>query len=123
MEKLVNRKGKYQMKVIKAGEGSVYDAPNHFNMWGVRKFGPPEGAKGINVSISEFLPNGGATMSSSDKERIYYVLRGSISIEDGTGEIFDLEENDMIYIPPGEKRSMAVKGLIAARVLVMMVTK
>lgn len=111
------------MKVVKAHEGTVYEAPNHFGMWGVRKFGPPEGAKGINVSISEFLPDGGATMCSSDKERIYYVLRGSITIEDETGNKFVLEENDLIHILPGEKRSMAVNGLVAARVMVIMVMK
>ncbi|MCR4441791.1 MAG: cupin domain-containing protein [Peptococcaceae bacterium] len=111
------------MKVVKANEGTVYEAPNHYGMWGVRKFGPPEGAKGINVSISEFLPDGGAAMSSSDKERIYYVLRGSVTIEDETGNKHVLEENDLIHIPPGEKRSISVNGLVAAWVLVIMVMK
>lgn len=116
-------KGSKSMKVVRSKEGTLYTAPNHFNMWGVRKFGPPEGAKGINVSISEFLPDGGATMSSSDKERVYYVLRGSITIEDANGANYVLEENDMIHILPGETRSMSVNGLTAARVMVMMVMK
>ena len=73
------------MKVIKATEGTYYDAANHFNMWGVRKFGAPEGAKALNVSVSEFLPNGGATLSASDKERVYCVLRGSITVRDEAG--------------------------------------
>jgi quercetin dioxygenase-like cupin family protein len=81
----------------------------------------PEGAKNINLSISEFLPNGGAHMTSSDKERIYYVLRGSITVGNEQGQENILGEGDMIYIPPGEKRNMAVNGLMAARVLVMVV--
>jgi len=109
------------MIVVRANEGTVYEAANHFNMWGSRKFGPPEGAKNINLSISEFLPNGGALMTSSDKERIYYVLRGSITVGNEQGQENILGEGDMIYIPPGEKRNMAVNGLMAARVLVMVV--
>lgn len=107
------------MKVIKATEGTYYDAANHFNMWGVRKFGAPEGAKALNVSVSEFLPNGGAKLSASDKERIYCVLRGSITVRDEGGNAHVVDENDMIYIAPGEKREIAVNGLLAARMLVI----
>lgn len=107
------------MKIIKANDGSVYDAPNHFHMWGIRKFGPPEGAKTVNISVSEFLPNGGATMSASDKERVYIVLRGSITVTGENGETFVLNEEDMIYIAPGEKREVAINGIYAARVLVV----
>jgi quercetin dioxygenase-like cupin family protein len=107
------------LKIIKADDGSVYEAPNHFNMWGVRKFGLPEGAKALSVSVSEFLPNGGATMSSSDKERVYVVLRGSITVKGGNGDTYTLDEEDMIYIAPGENREMLVNGICAARVLVI----
>jgi mannose-6-phosphate isomerase-like protein (cupin superfamily) len=108
------------MKVIKSHEGTTYDAKLHYNMWGVRKFGKPEGSNGLTVSVSEFLPNGGADMSDAPIERIYYVLRGSITVENGTtGEKFVINENDMIYIGPGEKRSMTVNGNIAAQVMVM----
>lgn len=108
------------MKTIKGDRGSVYEAPNHFNMWGIRKFGQPDGAKVINVSISEFLPNGGAAMSASDKERIYVVLRGSIAVVGESGDTHTLNEEDMIYIAPGEKREISVNGVVAARVLVIM---
>lgn len=107
------------MQVIKADEGNVYEAKNHFNMWGVRKFGPPDGAKAVNVSISEFLPNGGALMTASDKERVYCVLRGNITVNDEGGQAHVLAAGDMIYIAPGEKRDMAVNGTVAARVLVI----
>jgi len=107
------------VKVIKANEGNVYDAPNHTNMWGIRKFGPPEGAKAVNVSVSEFLPNGGALMTASDKERIYCVIRGSIVVTEENGAAHILDADDMVYISPGEKRSVAVNGNVAARVLVI----
>lgn len=107
------------MKLIKASEGSVYDAPNHFGMWGIRKYGPPDGAKAVNVSISEFLPNGGATMSASDKERIYSVIRGAIVVTSEDGSEYHLNAEDMIYIAPGEQRSVKTVGNVAARVLVI----
>ncbi len=109
------------MEVIKANEGTVYEAPNHFNVWGIRKFGVSEGAKAVNVSISEFLPNGGASMSASDKERVYYVLRGSITVKSDQGNAYTLDENDMIHIAPGEKRDLVVNGTCAARILVVVV--
>ena len=109
------------MHLIKAGEGTVYQAPNHFNFWGIRKFGPPEGSAGLNVSISEFLPDGGADMSASpDKERIYYVLRGTMTVKDENDKAYHLEEGDMIYIAPGENRDIAVTGNAACRTLVVM---
>ena len=107
------------MKVVNASEGSVYEAANHFGMWGIRKFGPPEGAKAVNVSISEFLPGGGAKLTAADKERVYYVLRGSITVSEENGTEHRVDAEDMIYIPPGEKRSMSVNGNLAARVLVI----
>lgn len=109
------------MRLIKASEGTVYQAPNHFNFWGVRKFGPPEGSKGINVSISEFLPDGGATLSASpDKERLYCVLRGTMTVQDEAGVAYPMEEGDIIYIAPGEKREIKVTGTVACRTLVVM---
>lgn len=110
------------MKVIKSGEGEYYDAANHFNMWGVRKIGPADGARALNMSISEFLPHGGAALTQSDKERVYCVLRGSITVTDDSGKAHVVDENDMIYIAPGEKRAISVNGLLAARLLVVIAT-
>lgn len=107
------------MKVIKSDQGEYYDAPKHFNMWGVRKIGPSMGAKALNMSISEFLPHGGALLSASDKERVYCVLRGSITVSDESGTAHVVNADDMIHIAPGEQRSIAVNGLVAARLLVV----
>jgi len=108
------------MKVIRSGEGLPYEAARHFGCWSARKVGPAEGAQRVSVSVSEFLPNGGAEMSSSDKERVYYVLRGELVVKDGSGNRHVLRQDDMIYIPPGEKREIAVEGQTAARILVIM---
>jgi quercetin dioxygenase-like cupin family protein len=107
------------LKVVKSNEGNVYEAARHFNCWGIKKFTPSDVTKNLTVSISEFLPSGGAEMCSSDKERCYVVLRGSITVQDEQGNNHVLDENDMIYIAPGENRAMSVNGTAAARVLVI----
>lgn len=109
------------MKTTRASEGTPYEAAKHFHVWGVRKVGPEEGTRRLNVSQSHFLPNGGAEMSSSDKERVYYVLRGSITVR-GKNETHILEEGDLIYIAPGEEREIKVNKNECASILVIVVT-
>jgi len=87
-------------------------------MWGVRKIGMEEGTKRLNVSQSHFLPNGGAEMSSSDKERVYYVLSGSVTLK-GKAETHVLKSGDIIYIAPGEEREIRVNGNECASTLVI----
>jgi rhodanese-related sulfurtransferase len=101
------------LKVVKASDGSVYEAANHFDMWGIRKSGSPEGVKAVNISISEFLPSGRAKLTVSDKERIYYVICGSIMVAEEDGMANQINSEDMIYILPREKRSMSVNGDLA----------
>ena len=108
------------MKTIKATEGTPYDAAKHFNVWGVKKI-TEEQTRRTTVSLSHFLPNGGAEMSSSDKERVYYVVSGSITVS-GKNEKHVLNSGDLIYIAPGEERDMAVNGSEPAAVLVIIVT-
>ena len=108
------------MKTIRASEGTPYEAKRHFHMWGARKIGVEEGTKRLNVSQSHFLPNGGAEMSSSDKERVYYVLSGSITVR-GKAETHLLQTGDIIYIAPGEEREIKVNGNECASTLVIIV--
>jgi quercetin dioxygenase-like cupin family protein len=61
-------------------------------------------------------------MSSSPKERIYYVVKGSITVNDENGESHVLDPGDLIYIAPGEERDMIINGGKPAEVLVFIVT-
>ena len=108
------------MKTIKATEGTPYDAAKHFNVWGVKKI-TEEQTRRTTVSLSHFLPNGGAEMSSSDKERVYYIVEGSITVN-GKNEKHVLNPGDLIYIGPGEERDMVINGGKPAEVLVIIVT-
>ncbi len=105
---------------VKAREGTPYDAAKHFHMWGVKKIAP-EFSRRTTVSLSQFLPNGGAEMSASNMERVYYVLAGSITVR-GKGEEHLLAAGDLVYIAPGEERAISVNNQEPATVLVVVVT-
>ncbi len=107
------------MRTIKASEGAPYDAPKHFNMTGVKKV-TPDFSKRTTVSHSTFQPNGGAEMASSQAERVYYVISGSITVK-GPAEEHVLAAGDMIYIAPGEQRAISVNGGKPAQTLVIVV--
>lgn len=98
------------MKVIRDGEGIKYDAKKHFNCWAMYKFEVGKDTRKTAVSISHFLPEGGAEMSSSPKERVYFILSGGSLKVTGKSEEHVLEPGDMLYIAPGEERAAQVVG-------------
>jgi len=105
---------------IKDAQGAPYDAARHFGVYGLMKITEKESGR-ITVNYSYFQPNGGAEMSSSPKERVYYVVKGSITIS-GPNETHVLEAGDLIYIAPGEERNMTINNGKPAEVLVFIVT-
>ena len=107
------------MKLIKAGEGEVYEAKNHYNCWTARKITPDLGSKTVSISYSHFLPNGGANLSSSPMERIYFLLSGSLNVKSKT-EDFILQPGDMVYIGANEDREATVVGNVPATMMVIM---
>jgi glyoxylate utilization-related uncharacterized protein len=107
------------MKLIKVGEGTPYPAPHHYNFWSINKLNPDNISKRIHISISHFLPGGGAEMSDSPLERVYFCIEGRITVK-GQTEEFQLDPGDMIYIAAGEDRSLQVSNTKPATILVIM---
>ncbi len=107
------------MKVVRIGEGSFYEAPGHFNCTCMNKFIAGQETKRTTIAISHFLPDGGAQMSSSPKERVYVVLAGRIQVT-GKNEEHILEARHMIYIAPHEERAFKVLGSEPASILVIL---
>ena len=105
---------------VKDSEGTPYEAAKHFGVYGIMKVTEKQ-SKRITVNYSYFQPNGGAEMSSSNKERIYYIVKGSITVN-GKEEKHVLNPGDLIYIGPGEERDMVINGGKPAEVLVFIVT-
>jgi glyoxylate utilization-related uncharacterized protein len=105
---------------VKDAQGTQYNAAKHSEVFGLIKLGAEQTERTI-VNYSYFLPNGGAEMSSSPKERVYYVVKGSITVS-GPDEKHELNEGDLIYIGPGEERNMTINGGRPAEVLVFLIT-
>jgi quercetin dioxygenase-like cupin family protein len=107
---------------VKDAHGTQYDAAKHFGVFGLQKITEAQ-SKRITVCYSYFQPNGGAEMSASPKERIYYVVKGSITVNGKDGsESHLLNPGDLIYIAPGEERDMVINDGKPAEVLVFIVT-
>ncbi len=108
------------MITVKADQGQIYDAPKHSGVFGLQKITEADTER-VTVNYSIFLPDGGAELCSSPKERIYYIVSGSMKVT-GDSEEHILETGDMIYIAPGEKREVTLLGHKACESLVFIVT-
>lgn len=106
---------------VNDGQGVVYDAAKHSEVYGLQKITEAQ-SKRTTVCYSYFQPNGGAEMTPSPKERVYYVVKGSITVNGRDGETHVLDAGDLIYIAPGEERDMVINGGKPAEVLVFIVT-
>jgi quercetin dioxygenase-like cupin family protein len=107
------------MKCIKKSEGTVYEAPKHFNVWSARKLGDQDTQR-LMVSISHFLPNGGVEMSGSPTEKMYYVISGSMIVKTKTQEC-TLKQGDIAYFAPHEEREIKIVGDDVCTILVAIV--
>ena len=84
------------MKTVKDATGTPYEAPKHFGVYGLQKF--VEESERVKVFYSYFQPNGGAEMSASPTEKIYYIVKGSITVN-GKDESHVLNQGDLIFNP------------------------
>ncbi len=107
------------MKVVRKTEGDYYSAVDHFNMWSALKVKEGESVR-TTVAWSHFLPDGGANMKPSTRERLYFVISGSITVT-GENEEHVLLPGDAIYIPPNENRGISVNDNQPATMLVIIV--
>ncbi len=106
---------------VKDAKGTPYDAAKHSGVYGLQKLTEAD-SKRITVCYSYFQPDGGAEMCPSPKERVYYVTKGSITVNGKDGESHVVDEGGMVYIAPGEERDMVINNGKPAEVLVFIVT-
>ncbi len=109
------------MKLIRKDEGQVSVAKRHFNQLGISKVGAEEGSQRLHISVSHFLPQGGAEMYASATERAYFGISGLIKVKGKDENEYLIEPGDTLYIPPGEERSIETVGTEPATMLVIIV--
>lgn len=94
------------MKKVELKDAKSYEAPKHFKMTALRLHGKEEtGTRSFWMGLSHFLPGGGAEYSESPTEKIYFVLKGEVTVKSKTEEAV-LGPWDSIYIGPNEGREI-----------------
>lgn len=98
------------MKKLELKEAKEFDASGHFGNTALRlHHKDTTGIQSFHVGLSYFLPGGGAKLSVSEFDRVYYVISGTITVEDEQGNEIVLRPTDSLYIETGEKRSVLNK--------------
>lgn len=94
------------MKVTRLSDAKAYDAKLHYKMEALRLQGlEASNAESFSVSMSYFLPGGGAEMASSPNEKVYFVLDGEVTIITNDGET-QLGPMDSCLIELNEQRAV-----------------
>lgn len=99
-----------------------YDAPGHFDMVAMRIHGKEEtGAEKFWIGKSIFLPGGGAEWAYDDNplEKVYYVLKGEMTVTDPEGKKYVIGAGEAISFPPNEGRGLKNETNEVAEMLVI----
>ncbi len=107
------------MQISRFSEVKRYETKGHFEMAGLQlQGGAASKTSGVSVSLSYFLPGGGAERSASATEKFYIVLEGAVTIITDDGEHI-LGPMDSCHLAPGEPRAIANRGNTVAHMLVV----
>jgi quercetin dioxygenase-like cupin family protein len=94
------------MHVTRGNEAKDYEAPGHHGVQTIRLQGAEASpVEAFSLGISHFEPGGGADMSATPMEKVYYVIEGEITIELENGSEV-LKAGDSCYLPPNEARAV-----------------
>ena len=69
------------------------------------------------MSISHFLPGGGAEEAATPVEKVYFVIEGEVTIKTPTSEV-TLRKYDSCYLAPNEPRSIENRTKLPSTMLV-----
>lgn len=108
------------MHVVRFAEAPEYAAPGHHDMAMVRLQGREAGpSSDLWIGVSVLAPGGGTTLSSSEQEKMYVVLDGTLHIANGETEL-SLGKWDSCRIAAGEDRRLTNKTNSPVTVLLVM---
>ncbi len=108
------------MLVNRFEDAVSYDAPNHWDVKGLRLQGFEDGGPTNQwVGFSQFLPGGGAGPDSTPFEKVYVVLEGEMTVTiDGQDTV--LRAMDSCTIAPDEVRKIENRSNHICKMLVIM---
>ncbi len=107
------------MHVKRFSDAQAYEAPNHWDVSGLRLQGFEDGGPENQwIGFSQFLPGGGAGPDSTPFEKVYVVLEGEMTVETDAATAV-LGPMDSCTIPPGEVRRIENKTNHICKMLVV----
>ena len=108
------------MLIKRFTDARPYEAPNHFDVRGLRLQGfEPGGPEAFWVGLSHYLPGGGAGPDAGPLEKVYVVLAGELTVS-AEGQTQLLRALDSVRIGPNVERSVRNDGNQVATILVVM---
>ena len=108
------------MLVKRFADADVYEAPNHWDVTGLRLQGFEDGGPTNQwVGFSQFLPGGGAGPDSTPFEKVYVVIEGEMTVTiDGQDTV--LSAMDSCTISANEVRKIENRSNHVCKMLVVM---
>ena len=107
------------MQITKFSDARRYETKGHFEMAGLMlQGGQASKTSGVLLSLSYFLPGGGADRAASATEKFYLVLEGAVTIVTDDGE-HTLGPMDSCHLEPNEARAIVNRGNTVAHMLVV----
>lgn len=107
------------MKFANINGASGITPPKHFGMTTFRLLADEPGTdNGLGMSISYYLPGGGAEKGTAPVEMIYFVLEGEIVVE-SEEQKYVLKKGDAIHMGIGDSRSVKNESEYPASILII----
>jgi mannose-6-phosphate isomerase-like protein (cupin superfamily) len=108
------------MDITRIKDASCYEAPEHDGMHMLRLQGKDvSDANSMWTGLLYILPGGGTSLKASNKEKIYVVVEGEVTISNGSEETV-LQRLDSCLITRGEGRQLRNETNSPASVLLVM---
>lgn len=108
------------MQITRHDEAKPYEAPLHYGVRGLRLQGfDATDTDAFWVGLSYFEPGGGADMAATPMEKVYFVLKGEITVvtEDGEEVLGPL---DSCHLEFNEARAVENRSDSETQMLVLM---
>lgn len=106
------------MKLVDLKQCQGRTPPHHFDMRTFPLVEKKAGGGELALSLSYYLPGGGADFGPQPVEVIFYVLDGTITIQKEDGEL-TVEAGQAVYIGRGENKGIRNQSNTTAKMLVI----
>lgn len=108
------------MQITRIANAGSYVAPEHFDMACLRLQGKEaSSASSMWMGMSHLLPGGHTSLKASPQEKLYLVISGHVTVENGSEKVV-LGPLDSCVFAPGEERALSNDTNLPATIVLVM---